>query len=316
MTKTSRHRLLYFGCLIVVNLLWAAQYPAYKIASDHMGVATLNFWVLLLASAILAPLAIRERRSVPRGARVWFKFVMLALLGIIPPSVLLAWGVAHSSGANAAILSMTIPVLMSIMGVMMLKERLTVIRVASLVLALAGTLLISRSDLAGSSFRKDLLLGNAVIFLAGAGSAFFNAYAKQLLDKFSETEILLYGYLAAIVPCAIIAVATGEHPFYDVRAFPLSAWLAVLCLGGLSWGSAMVLWMWVLNRIEVSQASVSVYMLSIFGVILSALMLHEHLGLVQLLGGLVVVVATLCATEFDHRTSQRKKETISDEATS
>jgi drug/metabolite transporter (DMT)-like permease len=299
-----------------VNLLWAAQYPAYKIASDHMGVATLNFWVLLLASAILAPLVIRQRRSVPRGTRVWFEFGMLALLGIIPPSVLLAWGVAHSSGANAAILSMTIPVLMSIMGVMMLGERLTIIRIVSLFLALVGTLLISRSDLAGSSFRSDLLLGNAVIFLAGAGSAFYNAYAKRLLDKFTEAEILLYGYLTAIVPCAIIAVAAGEHPFYDVRAFPLSAWLAVICLGGLSWGFAMVLWMWVLNRIEVSQASVSVYMLSIFGVILSTIMLHERLGLVQLLGGLVVVVATLFATEFDHRTNQRKRDSLSDETRS
>jgi drug/metabolite transporter (DMT)-like permease len=78
----------------------------------------------------------------------------------------------------------------------------------------------------------------------------------------------------------------------------------------------MVLWMWVLNRIEVSQASVSVYMLSIFGVILSTIMLHERLGLVQLLGGLVVVVATLFATEFDHRTTQRKRDSLSDETRS
>jgi drug/metabolite transporter (DMT)-like permease len=182
-----------------VNLLWAAQYPAYKIASDHMGVATLNFWVLLLASAILAPLVIRQRRSVPRGTRVWFEFGMLALLGIIPPSVLLAWGVAHSSGANAAILSMTIPVLMSIMGVMMLGERLTIIRIVSLFLALVGTLLISRSDLAGSSFRSDLLLGNAVIFLAGAGSAFYNAISLRLfrvpssLSRQANTPFMTFG---------------------------------------------------------------------------------------------------------------------------
>ena len=28
-----------FVVLIVVNLLWAAQYPAYKVAGDHMGAA-------------------------------------------------------------------------------------------------------------------------------------------------------------------------------------------------------------------------------------------------------------------------------------
>ena len=307
MSAPRKHRLIYFGCLVLVNLFWAAQYPAYKIASDHMGVATLNFWTLLISSALLAPLVIRQRKPVPRGARVWFDFALLGLLGIIPPSVLLAWGVAHSTGANAAILSMTIPVLMSIMGVVMLAERLTPIRIASLVLALAGTLLISRNDFASSSFHGSVLLGNAVIFIAGAGSAFYNTYAKRLLNSFSETEVLLYGYLTSVVACAIIAVVTGEHPFYDVMSFPLSAWLAVLCLGGLSWGLAMVLWMWVLNRIEVSQASVSIYMLSIFGVVLSAITLHEQLGLIQLIGGLVVVLATLFATEFDHRLSQHKQ---------
>ena len=313
MSAPAKHRFLYFCCLVAVNLLWAAQYPAYKIASDHMGVATLNFWTLLLSSALLAPFAIRQHNRVPRSARVWFHFAILALLGIIPPSVLLAWGVAHSTGANAAILSMTIPVLMSIMGVFLLKERLTLIRIVSLLLALAGTVLISHSDLQGSSFRRDLLIGNAVIFVAGAGSAFYNAYSKKLLETFSEVEVLLYGYLISVAACAAIALTTGEHAFYDVRAFPLSAWIAVACLGGFSWGLAMVLWMWVLKRIAVSQASVSVYMLSIFGVLLSAIMLHERPGMMQIIGGIIVVIATVLATEFDHRLSQRRKETTPDE---
>lgn len=311
--SSPKHRFLYFSCLVAVNLLWAAQYPAYKIASDSMGVATLNFWALLLSSALLAPFALRQRSHLPRGARIWLRFAILALLGIVPPSVLLAWGVAHSTGANAAILSMTIPVLMSVMAVFLLKERLTVIRIVSLLLALAGTILISHSDIQGSSFRRDLLIGNAVIFLAGAGSAFYNAYSKKLLETFSEVEVLLYGYLISVVACAMIALATGEHAFYDVRAFPLSAWIAVACLGGLSWGLAMVLWMWVLKRIEVSQASVSIYMLSIFGVLLSAVMLHEHLGLMQVVGGVIVVTATVLATEFDHRTNERRKKMLLDE---
>ena len=314
MSTSAKQRFLYFCCLVAVNLLWAAQYPAYKIASDHMGVATLNFWALLLSSILLAPFVIRQRSPVPRGARLWFQFVILALLGIVPPSVLLAWGVAHSTGANAAILSMTIPVLMSVMGVFLLRERLTTIRIVSLLLALGGTVLISHSDFQGSSFRRDLLIGNAVIFLAGAGSAFYNAYSKKLLETFSEIEVLLYGYLISVAACAVIALLTGERAFYNVRAFPISAWIAVACLGGMSWGLAMVLWMWVLKRIEVSQASVSIYMLSIFGVLLSAIMLHERLGLMQIIGGIIVVVATVLATEFDHRISQRRKALLPDEA--
>lgn len=312
MTESGEKRFLYFACLVIVNLLWAAQYPAYKIASDHMGAATLNFWTLTLSSLLLMPFVVRQRRSIPRKAHAWLQFVVLGVLGIVPASVFLAWGVAHSTSSNAAILSMTIPVLMSTLGIVMLHEKVTVIRVLSLLLALAGTVLISQNDLHSGSFSRTLLIGNSVIFLAGAGSAFYNAYSKKLLDRFSEPEVLLYGYLTAVAACAVIAVFSGEPPLYRVREYPLSAWLAVALLGGLPWGFAMILWMWVLKRIQVSQASVSIYLLSVFGVLLSAVTLHERIGLGQLLGGGFVVVATVLATEFDHRLNIRKKGALAD----
>jgi hypothetical protein len=49
MTASSWSGWVNFTARIIVNLLWAAQYPAYKIASDHMGVASLSFWTLLFA---------------------------------------------------------------------------------------------------------------------------------------------------------------------------------------------------------------------------------------------------------------------------
>ena len=299
--------------LVLANLMWAAQYPAYKVASDHVGVASLNFWTLLLSLVIITPFLILQKRKQDVRAKtinkrdIW-DFILLGVVGIIPPSVFLAWGIARSSSANAAILSLTIPILLTVMAVWFVGERITTIRVASLVLALFGTVLISFSDLSGASFQSGLLVGNFVIFLAGAGSAFYNAYGKRLLLRFSELEVLVYGYLAAVPVCALIALFSGEHLFSDMLAAPSSVWLSIGVLGGLSWGLAMVLWMWVLNRIAASQASVSIYLLSVFGVILSAITLHEKLSLVQLLGGLLVVVGTVLTSEYESRKLARAQQ--------
>ena len=46
--------------LILVNLLWAAQYPAYAIAGAAMEPGALNFWTLLAALLLLLPWWIRE----------------------------------------------------------------------------------------------------------------------------------------------------------------------------------------------------------------------------------------------------------------
>jgi len=297
---------LNLGALVVVNLLWAAQYPAYKIAGDTMGAAGLNFWTLIFASLLLLPFWIRQKRERHNSdplLKTLGEYLLLGLLGMLPPSVMLSWGIAHSSASNAAILSLTIPVLMTLLGVLMLKEKLTMIRIFSLMLGLSGTLLISTSDLARVSFNRTLLLGNLVILVAGFGSAFYNTYSKNLLSRYSELDVLLYSYAVGAAACAMISAATEQRPFYRVSGYSLGTWLAIGVLGVLSWGIAMILWMWVLNRLEVGQVSVSIYLLPFFGLLLSIVSVHERITESQIVGGLLTVASTATLTLFEWRRS-------------
>jgi drug/metabolite transporter (DMT)-like permease len=297
-----------FVALILVNLFWAAQYPAYKIAGDGMESATLNFWTLLFAAVLLLPLWLLEKhkRKDVRKAFKWKtlrEYLLLGVLGIVPPSVMLSWGIAHSLASNAAILSLTIPVLMTGLGVLMLREKLTLIRIFSLLLGLVGTLLVSTSDLAQASFSRNLLLGNFVILIAGLGSAFYNTYSKDLLSRYSELEVLIYSYAVGFAACAIISGAFETKPFYRISGYSRATWLAIAILGFLSWGVAMVLWMWVLNRLEVGQVSTSIYLLPLFGLILSIVTVHDRITLPQILGGALTVAGTATLTLFEGRRS-------------
>lgn len=295
---------VHLALLGLVNLLWAAQYPAYKVASDHLGVATLNLWTFFFATLCLLPFLARERkaRSLPPPARHkydFWRFLLLTVAGILPPSLLLAWGIARSTAANGSILSMTIPVLMTVMGVFMLKEKLTYPRIIALFLGLAGTLLISTDDLRHASFKSDLLVGNIAIFVAGLGSAFYNAYSKELLARYSELELLVYSDALGAICCGLISLLAERQSLFGFAGYPASAWISLLVLGTLSWGLAMVLWMRVLNQLDLSQISVSVYLLPVFGVALAVLTLHERIQAQQIAGSVLVVVGTVALTAFD-----------------
>jgi drug/metabolite transporter (DMT)-like permease len=215
--------------------------------------------------------------------------------------VLLSWGIAHSSAANAAILSLTIPVLMTVLGVILLGERFTAVRGLCLALGLAGTLLMSTSDIGQASFGRGVLMGNVIILLGGLGSAFYNTYSKDLLARYSELEVLIYSYVAAAGACAAISVAVDRKPFFEVRGYGASAWAAVITLGLLPWGVAMVLWMWVLKRIEVGQASTSIYLLPLFGLLLSVVSVHERIAAEQALGGALALIGTLILTVYERQ---------------
>lgn len=301
-------RFVNVAVLVLVNLMWAAQYPAYKIAALYMSPAALNFWSLLFAVAILAPLQKVSRRwervSRPGLDRQAIADVaLLGVFGILPPSLLLSWGIAHSTAANAAIIQLTIPVLMALLAVVILGERLTLLRVAGLAAALAGTVLTSTREFAGAGSGPGLLAGNAVIFLSGLGSAFFNTYSKRLLPRLGGLPVLVCTYAVALVCCAAISMLSDRRPFYLVRGLPAELWLSIAALGAMTWGLAMVLWMWVLSRLEALQVSASVYMLPIFGVLLSAVVLGERVTWPQAAGGLLVLTATVATSEWDGRRS-------------
>lgn len=289
-------RLRTWSLLGLVNLGWAAQYPAYRIASDRVGVAGLNFWTFAIAGVVIfLYIAYRRRRGATAAQRLTMKDVvaynLLSILGLIPPSVLMAWGIAHSSASNASILSLTIPVLMTLMGIVMLRERPARLVWLSLACACAGTALISWTDIAAGRIAGTTLLGNVAVFLSGAGAAFYNAYCKRLLTRHTAAEILVYGYVAAAVQCAVISFYFDPSPFYQVAGWSTSVWLAVVVLGGIVWGVAMLLWMHVLGDLELGQISVSVYMLPVFGLALSALTLGERIGAIQVAGAAIVMAS-------------------------
>jgi drug/metabolite transporter (DMT)-like permease len=79
------------------------------------------------------------------------------------------------------------------------------------------------------------------------------------------------------------------------------AWLNLVALAVFSLSLSMLLFFWVIQRIDVTQASLSIYLLPVFGVILSAITLHEKLTTQLIVGGTLVFVSTFLVTTYEER---------------
>ena len=297
-------KLINFALLILVNTMWAAQYAAYKTASAQMGPVTVSAWTFLFAALILLPFLVKERMASAnaRGTGSWSRsdwtgFVMIGVFGLIPASALLAWGTERSTASNAALIYLTVPILTAVLASVILGERMTRIRWVSLVISLAGVLLLSRPDLRQQSLaRSEFLAGNVLVLLACASSSFYNVYSKDLLKRFSGLEILVYGYAIALVPSILLLIWFEPLTWSVIASYTTATWISVLVLSVFSWGLAMVLWMFVLGRLDVTQASVSIYLLPFLGVLISSATLHEHITGSMLIGGGVTLAGTILIT--------------------
>jgi drug/metabolite transporter (DMT)-like permease len=63
----------------------------------------------------------------------------------------------------------------------------------------------------------------------------------------------------------------------------------------------MVMFLSVLTRLDATQAGLSNYLISFFGLIVAFLVLHERLTKFMVLGGLLVLASTLLVTVYQGR---------------
>jgi len=316
--RISRRGVVDIGILVLVNGMWAAQYAAYKVATEKMGPVTVSAWTFAMASLALLPFLLNERRSSqptsgsapPSSARSGWTghdvlgFVIIGIVGLIPASAVLAWGIDRSTASNAALIYLTVPILTAVLASAILGEKMTLVRWLSLGVSLIGVLILSdvnwrRLELTDSKF----LFGNFLVLVACACSAFYNVYCKGLLRRFTPLEVLVFGYLIALAVSLPLLVWVEPLSGEAIRAYGLRVWIALGVLSVFSWGLAMVLWMFVLKRLDVSQASVSIYLLPFLGVLISALTLHEKITPAMIVGGLITLAGTILITSLEPTSS-------------
>ena len=83
--------LLLFGC----NLMWALQFTCVKLVQNHVGPLFTVWGPMTLATLMLCPLVMAERKHKPERQPALRKdiilFAMLALLGGVPAQVFSTW---------------------------------------------------------------------------------------------------------------------------------------------------------------------------------------------------------------------------------
>jgi drug/metabolite transporter (DMT)-like permease len=296
--------LWYFFLLALANLIWAAQGTAVKYLDRHMGPIAITFLPFYVTTILMFPLLVRLRRANPKRAAIgpadWRAFIIAGIGGQVLAQLGMTWGISKSLASNGAILNLLIPVLSALLASAMLHEKLTALRWASFAIGLAGVLLLSTQDLKESSFLNGkLLVGNLLVFAGCLGSSFYNVYCKGLLKRFQEVEILIFSYVAASV--ASVPLLIWAEPFHwrAFSQFDWKSWMAFAFLALLMYGVSMLLFFYVLQFVDVTVASMSLYLVPVFGTILPVLLLGERLGPLSIAGAGIVLASSLLIMKYD-----------------
>lgn len=283
--------------MLLLTLSWGLNQVAIKVSNAGFN-PMLGVFVRAAGGGVLVFLWCRWRGIAlfARDRTLWPGLAAGALFGF--EFVLIFAGLEFTSAARSALMVNTMPFWMLIGGHFLLGERITARKLAGLVLAFAGVVLIFSDDL--SIPGPNAIWGDLLCLLAGVLWAATVLLVKaSRLSRASPEKTLLYQLSVSTL------IALPLIPLYG----PLLREVTALATASLVFQTVFVvaftyvLWFWLVRRYPASGLSSFTFLSPAFGVILAGMLLDEPLTL-RIFAALGLIAAGLVLVNRTGRTAR------------
>jgi len=287
---TARSSLGWLPAFVLLSAFWGSSFALIKVAVEA-GVAPpwVAFGRCAVGAVTLLVICAVTRTPLPPDRSTWGHAAVVAVLANTAPFVLLAYGELHVVSVLAGLLNATTP-LMTLLFVPLLvpTERITVRRVAGLLIGFAGVLCVLGvwRGVAGGTITGTLAcLGSTACY----GATF--AYMQRFFAGRSGSAAALS---AAQLLCASAELGVVAPALAGLPAWPAGpAAVALLALGALGTGWAYVLNLGVVRAAGPTVASTVTYVIPVWSTLIGAVLLAEPVGWNTVAGGVLVVAGVV-----------------------
>lgn len=277
---------------IFLGLIWSASFLWIKIAVSEIGPMTLVAFRVLFGLLFAGGAVFIMRVEWPRDRQTWISFIIIGITSVAIPFFLISWGEQVIDSAVAAILNATVPLFTIVIAHLYLHDdKMTVQKVLGLLVGFAGVVILLSKDLSASA---GSLLGQGAVILA---SLFYAASAVYARRTTAHAPGLIRGAAPLVSATALMWIAAPivESPF-KIPHLPIT-WIALLWLGVLGSGLALILNYYLIHEIGPTRATMVTYVFPLGGVILGVVFLNEHPSW-QLLMGAVLIISSLAVVNW------------------
>jgi drug/metabolite transporter (DMT)-like permease len=303
-----RKPMLAFAVLIAVNAMWAFQFSGARFATRELGPVFVTFVPLALATLLVMPFTkLNGDLFKVEHRRILIDIILLGSLGIVPAQLCLVYGVERTLASNASVLSLTVPVLTALSASLFLGERLTKLRMLSFAVAIFGVCIISARDIHDARlFRLAYVSGNLFVLASCAGSAFYNSYSRRALSRVSPAQVLVWSFIVADLELLAFAAIKDPTGWGRLAHLQPTVWWTLTLLAIFSLGLSMLLYFSVIQAVEVMRAALSIYLLPVFGLVFSVILLGEKFTTSLLVGGAMIFASCFLVTVYEEHQRMRK----------
>jgi drug/metabolite transporter (DMT)-like permease len=272
--------------LFTAVTLWALNYSIVKFGLSQ--IAPLAFPVFRFGVGGIVLLIVLRLREGSVGVRREDLplLLLVGFFGITLSQITFVFALTNTSATDTALLTATGPMVTAMLAAAVGLERMGKRHWVAVSIGLAGVALIVGGGAGGARLGSNLLgdglaLANVIVTSVSA------LPILPLLRRYSAHRILTYEMLigtAILVPFAVPGLVAQDYARVTLAGWGSLAYAVVF-----SGIVTNLLYFTAIGRVGPSRAAVYQYLQSFLAVLFAVILLGEHVSLVQVLGGIVVV---------------------------
>ncbi|WP_282030323.1 DMT family transporter [Winogradskyella eximia] len=244
--------------LFMVQLLYGLNYTIAKTVMNENFIkpfgfvllrvigATILFWIL----SLFVPKEKIERKD-------YLKLMVASLFGVVINMLFFFKGLEYTSPIHASSIMTIIPIIILVLSAYILKEKVTKLKIAGVILGLAGALVLT---LYGKSSRvgDNIPLGNLLVFLNAVSYSIYIILIKKLTAKYHPFTFIKWLFLFGL----IILTPFGYSELQEVQWHtftPYTTFSVLFVVIGATFGTYLLNPL-ALNKLKASTVGIFIYL--------------------------------------------------------
>lgn len=278
----------YMICAVLAILFFSVNTPAAKIATDGIN----NFQVLFISFGVAAMLLTavcaktgRLKKAASYGARDYAVMALLGMIGTFGNNLLLFAGVEKISAQNATIINYLWPVVAIAAGVIFLHEKMTLKKVAAVLLSMTGIVLVAtQGDFSGFSF------GSIEGILCCFGGALTYGLFCTLNKKFDYDELIS---MSVYFWVSTAAAGLCLLPAGDLEPMTAGGFSGLVFIGVFPMALGYLLFAKALSGGDTAKVSIMSYATPFIALVIEHFLFGENLSAASMAGLAVIISGIL-----------------------
>jgi drug/metabolite transporter (DMT)-like permease len=279
------NKLLIFISLCGITIIWCLGWFFTKLGLSYSSPFSFTTARFVIASIIMVvALPFLSKNKLP-SREFWLPIAAVGFLQTALMFVLSAYGLVLIDLSRATILIYTTPLWSVLLGPIFLKEELNTSRILCVILGCIGIGLIILPSIDNAP-----LLGYLLLMTSSFCWAISILVAKRYLSKADQLHVLVWQTVVGTFGLILFGFFIDEEINFTFNFNSISALIYVSVFGTIV---AMYLWFFIIQRVEMIQASLASLAVPVFVMLINSIFLDGSIDVGLILGSLLIILSIL-----------------------